>query len=86
MFLEGTLAVVQQRLKDAGAGAEAAEHRPLADPGPLSEGVHGDPVRAEFGEHLDGYVIVNSKRQEIDFEDSAGNNVPTTYTGMPMCR
>ncbi|HEV3227623.1 MAG TPA: UPF0182 family protein, partial [Acidimicrobiales bacterium] len=34
-----------------------------------------------FGQHLDGYVITNSKRQEIDYEDSAGNNVPTTYTG-----
>jgi len=34
-----------------------------------------------FGQHLDGYVIVNSKRQEIDYEDVAGNNVPTTYSG-----
>ena len=34
-----------------------------------------------FGQGLDGYVVVNSKRQEIDYEDSAGNNVPTTYNG-----
>ena len=34
-----------------------------------------------FGQGLDGYVVVNSKRQEIDYEDSAGNNVPTTYSG-----
>ncbi|MDX6490992.1 MAG: uncharacterized protein QOD43_1237 [Gaiellaceae bacterium] len=34
-----------------------------------------------FGERLDGYVIVNSKRQEIDYEDTSGNTVATTYTG-----
>ncbi|MEY2424374.1 MAG: uncharacterized protein QOI95_4441 [Acidimicrobiaceae bacterium] len=34
-----------------------------------------------FGQRLDGYVVVNSKRQEIDFEDTAGRNETTTYTG-----
>ena len=34
-----------------------------------------------FGNHLDGYVVVNTKRQEIDYEDASGNNVPTAYTG-----
>ncbi len=34
-----------------------------------------------FGEGLDGYVIVNTKRQEIDYQDRNGNNVPTTYSG-----
>ena len=34
-----------------------------------------------FGNHLDGYVVVNTKRQEIDYEDANGNNVPTAYTG-----
>src|SRR4051812_40320371 len=34
-----------------------------------------------FGQRLDGYVVVNSKRDEIDFEDIAGNNQATRYTG-----
>ncbi|MEY2402615.1 MAG: uncharacterized protein QOD38_166, partial [Acidimicrobiaceae bacterium] len=34
-----------------------------------------------FGQRLDGYVVVNSKREEIDFEDAAGRNATTTYTG-----
>ena len=34
-----------------------------------------------FGEHLDGYVVVNTKRTEIDYQDAAGNSVPTNYTG-----
>ncbi|HEY2814354.1 MAG TPA: UPF0182 family protein, partial [Acidimicrobiales bacterium] len=34
-----------------------------------------------FGQGLDGYVVVNSKRQEIDYEDTGGNNVSTTYSG-----
>jgi uncharacterized membrane protein (UPF0182 family) len=34
-----------------------------------------------FGQGLGDYVIVNSKRQEIDFEDKAGNNQTTTYKG-----
>jgi uncharacterized membrane protein (UPF0182 family) len=34
-----------------------------------------------FGQRLDGYVVVNSKREEIDFEDTAGRNATTTYTG-----
>jgi hypothetical protein len=34
-----------------------------------------------FGEHLDGYVVVNTKRTEIDYQDAGGNNIPTTYSG-----
>jgi uncharacterized membrane protein (UPF0182 family) len=34
-----------------------------------------------FGQGLSGYVIVNSKRQEIDYEDVSGNNALTTYSG-----
>jgi hypothetical protein len=34
-----------------------------------------------FGEHLDGYVVVNTKRPEIDYQDANGNNVSTTYSG-----
>jgi uncharacterized membrane protein (UPF0182 family) len=34
-----------------------------------------------FGEGLSDYVIVNTKRQEIDYEDASGRNVPTTYSG-----
>ena len=34
-----------------------------------------------FGQGLDGYVVVNSKRQEVDFEDIAGNNQVTNYSG-----
>ncbi len=34
-----------------------------------------------FGQGLDGYVVVNSKRQEVDFEDVAGNNQVTNYSG-----
>ncbi|MEY2461149.1 MAG: uncharacterized protein QOG30_2979, partial [Acidimicrobiaceae bacterium] len=34
-----------------------------------------------FGQGLGDYVIVNSKRQEIDFEDTAGRNETTQYSG-----
>jgi uncharacterized membrane protein (UPF0182 family) len=34
-----------------------------------------------FGEGQDGYVIVDSRRQEIDYEDESGTPVPTDYTG-----
>jgi uncharacterized membrane protein (UPF0182 family) len=38
-------------------------------------------ARIYFGQNIDGYVIVNSKRQEIDYEDQNGNNQFTNYTG-----
>ena len=41
LFLEGLLVVVEQRLEDPGAGAEAAEDRALAEPGALGQRVHG---------------------------------------------
>lgn len=34
-----------------------------------------------FGEGMDGYVITNSKRKEIDYTDSEGNTKFTTYDG-----
>ena len=37
--------------------------------------------RLYFGNHLDGYVVVNTKRQEIDYQDTSGQNVLTEYTG-----
>ncbi len=44
-------------------------------------GIALDQPDIYFGEHLDGYVVVNTKRDEIDYQDASGNNVPTTYTG-----
>lgn len=34
-----------------------------------------------FGENLDGYSIVGTKRQEIDYPDGSGQNTQTTYEG-----
>ena len=34
-----------------------------------------------FGENKSGYVIVGSKRPEIDYQDSSNKNVTTTYKG-----
>ena len=44
-------------------------------------GIKLDQPGIYFGQRLDGYVVVNSKREEIDFEDVAGRNATTTYTG-----
>src|SRR4051794_8803045 len=44
-------------------------------------GIELDQPDIYFGEHLDGYVVVNTKRTEIDYQDASGNNVPTTYSG-----
>ena len=44
-------------------------------------GIPLDQPDIYFGEHLDGYVVVNTKRDEIDYQDASGNNVPTTYSG-----
>jgi GntR family transcriptional regulator / MocR family aminotransferase len=54
LLLEGPLVVVQERGEDPGAGAEPAEHGPLAQACPLGQRVHGQLVRALFGEHLPG--------------------------------
>ena len=34
-----------------------------------------------FGEDLDGYIVVNTNRDEIDFQDEDGETQTTTYTG-----
>src|SRR5205085_5384607 len=34
-----------------------------------------------FGENLSGYVLTNTKRQEIDFQNKSGENVTTEYHG-----
>jgi uncharacterized membrane protein (UPF0182 family) len=34
-----------------------------------------------FGEDLDGYIVVDTNRDEIDFQDAEGETQPTTYTG-----
>ena len=54
LLLEGPLVVVQERGEDPGAGAEPAEHGPLAQACPLGQRVHGQLVRALFGEHFPG--------------------------------
>jgi hypothetical protein len=51
-LLKPPLVVVEQRGEDARPGAEPAEHRPLAEAGPLGERVHGQLVGAVLGEHL----------------------------------
>jgi hypothetical protein len=50
--LEGPLVV--QRLEDPRPGAEPAGHGALAQSRPSRQPVHGQPVRALFGEHLAG--------------------------------
>ena len=34
-----------------------------------------------FGEDLEGYIVVNTNRDEIDFQDEDGETQTTTYTG-----
>jgi uncharacterized protein len=34
-----------------------------------------------FGEDLDGYIVVDTNRDEIDFQDAEGETQPTTYEG-----
>ncbi len=40
-----------------------------------------DQPRLYFGENLDGYAIVGTKRQEIDYPGEGGQNTQTTYEG-----
>jgi hypothetical protein len=53
-LLEGPFGIIQERPEDARPGPEPAEHRPLAQPGPLGQPVHGQLVRAVLGQHLAG--------------------------------
>jgi uncharacterized membrane protein (UPF0182 family) len=51
---------------------------------PLDEGPEElsiDEPGLYFGEGLSGYVITNTKRTEIDFQDAQGDQVPTEYDG-----
>lgn len=44
--------------------------------------VEFDQPRLYYGENLDGYAIVNTDREEVDYIDSAtGDTVPYTYEG-----
>jgi uncharacterized membrane protein (UPF0182 family) len=45
------------------------------------EGVTLDQPGIYFGEDLDGYIVVDTNRDEIDFQDAEGETQPTTYTG-----
>jgi hypothetical protein len=54
LLLEGLLVVVEQRLEDAGPGAEPAEHGALAQLRPLRQAVHGQPVGPLLGQHPAG--------------------------------
>jgi hypothetical protein len=53
-LLERPFGIIEERPEDAGPGPEPAEHRPLAQPGPLGQPVHGQLVRAVRGQHLAG--------------------------------
>jgi hypothetical protein len=53
-LLEGPFGIIQERLEDARPGPEPAEHRPLAQPGPLGQPVHGQLVRPVLRQHLAG--------------------------------
>lgn len=57
---------------------------PVRDIPPQS--AQGAPVldrqpRVYYGEHQPGYVIVGSDQAELDYQDSAGNNVNSRYNG-----
>jgi uncharacterized membrane protein (UPF0182 family) len=45
------------------------------------EGVTVDQPAIYFGEDLDGYIVVNTNREEIDFQDEEGETQTATYTG-----
>jgi uncharacterized protein len=46
-----------------------------------AEGIDVEEPGIYFGEDLDGYIVVNTNRDEIDFQDAEGETQPTTYTG-----
>jgi uncharacterized protein len=45
------------------------------------EGITLDQPGIYFGEDLDGYIVVDTNRDEIDFQDAEGETQTTTYTG-----
>jgi hypothetical protein len=45
------------------------------------EGITLDQPGIYFGEDLDGYIVVDTNRDEIDFQDAEGETQPTTYEG-----
>jgi len=53
---------------------------PEVDPRLQTEGISLDQPGIYFGEDLDGYVIVGTKRQEIDFQDAEDTQF-TAYDG-----
>jgi hypothetical protein len=53
---------------------------PEVDPRLSEQGIRLDRGGIYFGEDLNGYVVVNTKRQEIDFQDAEDTKF-TTYTG-----
>jgi hypothetical protein len=45
------------------------------------EGITLDQPGIYFGEDLDGYIVVDTNRDEIDFQDAEGETRTTTYAG-----
>ncbi|HZA75082.1 MAG TPA: UPF0182 family protein [Acidimicrobiales bacterium] len=45
------------------------------------EGITVNQPGIYFGEDLDGYIVVNTNREEIDFQDEEGDTQSTTYAG-----
>jgi len=45
------------------------------------EGITLDQPGVYFGEDLDGYIVVDTNRDEIDFQDAEGETQTTTYNG-----
>src|SRR5262245_28765626 len=45
------------------------------------EGISLEQPGIYFGEDLDGYIVVDTNRDEIDFQDAEGETQTTTYTG-----
>jgi uncharacterized protein len=45
------------------------------------EGITLDQPGIYFGEDLDGYIVVDTNRDEIDFQDAEGETQTTTYNG-----
>jgi uncharacterized protein len=53
---------------------------PEVDPRVQNEGIRLEEPGIYFGENLDGYVVVGTKRQEIDYQDAEDTKF-TAYTG-----
>jgi uncharacterized membrane protein (UPF0182 family) len=53
---------------------------PEVDPRLQAEGIRLDQPGVYFGENLDGYVVVGTKRQEIDYQDAEDTKF-TEYSG-----